>query len=74
MRQATVENASILHQDNGSEVARNSGLIQINCTLTGVTPFLMNAMSEEVLLGIRDSKKKSKSAGKPTLREEVRLA
>lgn len=40
------------HQSEGVETARNGGLVLVACTLTGVSPMLQNAMSEETLIGL----------------------
>ena len=53
------------------EVASHAGLVQINIRFSGVTPLLMNAMSEEQLLAIRDKKKAPKTAARPSLRDEA---
>jgi hypothetical protein len=52
-------------------VKANGGLVRIRCHVQGVTPLLMNAMSEEALLNIRDKVKPAKSAAKPSLRDEA---
>jgi hypothetical protein len=45
-------------------------LVRREVTLVGVTPLLMNRLSEESLLAIRAKAKKPKNAPKPTPREE----
>jgi len=58
-------------QTDGAKVAAHAGLVLIRARVEGITPLLMNAMSQEVLLGIREKTKKAKNAAKPTLREEA---
>jgi hypothetical protein len=53
----------------GPAVASHGGLVQVNITLVGVTPLLMNAMSEAELLRLWDKTKPPKSAGRPKPRE-----
>ena len=55
----------------GPQVAQHGGLIEVRAILQGVTPLLMNAMSEQQLLDIRGRVKPSKTAAKPSLREEA---
>lgn len=74
MREAVkdaIENGSATHSNDGTEVQRNGGLIRVACTLSQITPLLMNSMSEEQLLAIRDKKKAPKNAAKPTPRDEA---
>lgn len=52
-------------------VASRAGLVHIRIRFSGVTPLLMNAMSEEQLLAIRDKVKKPKTAARPSLRDEA---
>src|SRR5215831_13591373 len=52
-------------------VAAHAGLVQVRILFAGVTPLLMNAMSEEQLLAIRDKKKAPKTAARPSLRDEA---
>jgi hypothetical protein len=46
-------------------------LIHVAVTCTGISPLLMNALSEEQLLKIRNKDKAPKTAAKPTLRDEA---
>ncbi len=62
---------SRLPQAEGPAVAENGGLIRVRCVLSGLTPLLMNAMSEEQLLAIREKRKGAKNASKPTPKEEA---
>lgn len=70
---AATENgvASAVHEGVGPAVDQNGGLVRVHCSLTGLTPLLMNAMSEEQLLAIRDKVKKPRMASKPSLRDEA---
>jgi hypothetical protein len=72
----TAERDGIRSGSHGSEtigaaVAQHYGLVQVAVTFEGVTPILMNAMSEADLLAIRDKVKKPKMAAKPSLRDEA---
>jgi hypothetical protein len=58
-------------EENGPAVAQNGGLVAVRLTLTGVSPLLLNAMSREQLLALRDKTKASRTAAKPSLREEA---
>jgi hypothetical protein len=58
-------------QSQGATVAVHAGLVLIRSRIEGITPLLQNAMSQEVLLAIREKAKKAKNAAKPTLREEA---
>jgi hypothetical protein len=60
-----------LKEKEGAVVETNGGLVQVEMTLTGDSPLLMNAMSQEQLLNIRGKVKASKNAAKPELREEA---
>ncbi len=53
------------------QIKLNGGLIRVRCVLSGITPILMNAMSEEQLLAIRDKKKAAKNASKPAPKDEA---
>lgn len=55
----------------GPEVRLNGGLVRISVRLAGLSPLLMNAMSREQLLAIRDKVKPAKNASKPTVRQEA---
>ena len=68
---ATVERAAKPKQVEGTEVKRDGGLVRVAVTLEGVTPLLMNAMSTEQLLAIRDKVRPAKNAAKPSPREEA---
>lgn len=57
------------HHDEGTPVSRNGGLVRIGVTLTGASPLLMNAMSEEQLLAIWGREKPAKSAARPLPRD-----
>lgn len=52
-------------------VASHTGLVQVRIVFNGMTPLLMNAMSEEQLLAMRDKVKKPKTAARPSLRDEA---
>lgn len=67
----TVEQAGKPKQTEGAEVRRHAGLVVVRARLEGVTPLLMNAMSTEQLLNIRDKKKAPRMAAKPSPREEA---
>ena len=66
-----VEPASILPEAANGKASTYGGLVRVAVTVTGISPMLMNAMSEEQLLAIRDKVKKPRNAAKPTLREEA---
>lgn len=66
-----IELPAALKERNGFVVEKDGGLIRINVTLAGLSPLLMNAMSQEQLLAIRDKTKRPKNAAKPSLREEA---
>lgn len=69
---ATVEQlAGKPEQTEGADVQRHAGLVVLRAKLAGITPLLMNAMSEEQLLAIRERTKKARNAAKPSLREEA---
>lgn len=55
----------------GPEVARNGGLARVEVHLTGVSPLLMNAMSQEQLLAIHGKVKAPKTAARPIPRDEA---
>lgn len=63
--------AVALKEAEGTAVDLHGGLIRVECTITGITPLLMNAMSEAQLLAIRDKVKSAKSAARPKLRDEA---
>src|SRR4051812_40866371 len=71
MTRKVVEQGSPPHSD-GPRSAQNNGLVRINCFLRGKTPLLMNAMTQEQLLKIRDKEKAPKTAAKPSLEDEAR--
>lgn len=54
-----------------AETKKNGGLVRVRVHLHHETPLLMNAMSQEQLLAIRDRVKGSKTAAKPTVKEEA---
>lgn len=41
---------------------KNGGLVNVSCTITGITPLLLNAMPRDVLLSIYTKKKTAKTA------------
>lgn len=59
------------NQGDGTQVDSHGGLLKVQAKLVGVTPLLMNAMSEAELLAIRDKTKKPKNAAKPKPRDEA---
>jgi hypothetical protein len=70
MGTTAVRNGKTQHVE-GPEVKRHGGLVLVHVTLSGVTPLLMNAMSTEQLLAIRDKVKPARNASKPSPREEA---
>jgi hypothetical protein len=56
----------------GAAVEEYAGLVLVGVTLTGDSPMLVNAMSGESLLNIRNKVKTPKAAAKPSLEEESR--
>jgi hypothetical protein len=71
MAKKLIPNGSVPEAPEGPDVARHGGLVRLKVRLQGVKPLLMNAMSMEQLLDIRDRRKKSKTAAKPKVREEA---
>lgn len=67
----TIERAAKTQRGEGPEVKRDGGLVRIGVTLEGVTPLLMNAMSTEQLLNIRNKVKAPKNAARPSPRDEA---
>lgn len=67
----TVEQVLRPEAPEGAEVQRHAGLVIVHARVEGMTPLLMNAMSRETLLNMRDKKKPAKNAAKPTPREEA---
>ena len=61
----------VLKQGDGTEVEKNGGLMKVSVTVVGITPLLMNAMTEAQLLAIRDKTKAAKNAQRPALRDEA---
>jgi hypothetical protein len=61
--------------NNGSAAAsrlsvnKDGGLVAVQCTLTGVTPLLINAMPHDALLGLWTGNKPAKTAERPEPRE-----
>jgi len=55
----------------GTTTSRHAGLVTIDVVVQGTTPVMMNAMSIEQLLNIRDHVKPPKNAAKPPIREEA---
>lgn len=49
----------------------STGIVALEVTLTGASPLLMNAMSQEQLLDIRNKVKKPKNAAKPSPKDEA---
>lgn len=47
----------------------HGGLVTVRCIISGVSPLLMNAMSEEQLLNLFTKEKKAKTAARPKPRE-----
>jgi hypothetical protein len=58
-------------EGDAPKVAQDGGLTRVEVWLDGVTPLLMNAMSQQQLLDIRDKKKAARNAAKPSVREEA---
>lgn len=58
-------------QGDGTKVDVDGGLVRVQVKLVGVTPLLMNAMSEAKLLVIREKTKKPKNASKAKPRDEA---
>lgn len=71
MVQAISNGDGALQEAIGPLVAENGGALQVEVVLSGITPMLHNAMSEQQLLDIRDKVKKAKSAARPKPREEA---
>lgn len=66
-----VSNGTYASEKIGSEVEKHGGLVVVHVVVEGITPLMMNAMSQEQLLKIRDKVKAPKTAAKPTPREEA---
>lgn len=67
----TLERAAKTQRAEGPAVRENGGLVLVHATLSGVTPLLFNAMSQEQLLAIRDKIKPARNAAKPSPRDEA---
>jgi len=67
----TIERAAKAQAVEGPKVKANGGLVLVRARLEGISPLLMNAMSQEQLLNIRDKVKSARNAAKPTPREEA---
>ena len=63
--------AVALPQANGPAVQAHGGLVRVSVVVTGISPLLMNALSEEQLLAIRSKIKAPKTAARPALRDEA---
>ena len=74
MMTTTVERAAKAQQIDGPEVKRNGGMIIVRATLAGVTPLLMNAMSNQQLLDLWNRTRKPKNAPRPSPREAADAA
>jgi hypothetical protein len=51
------------------EVKKDGGLVVIECQLTGITPMLQNAMSNETLLALWTKEKEAKNSERPDPRD-----
>lgn len=58
-------------ETEGFDFQKNGGLVKVRTALRGASPLLLNAMSHEALLGLRNKTKPAKNASKPTPREEA---
>jgi hypothetical protein len=67
----TVERIAKVQQSEGPEVRQDGGLVAVRARIQGITPLLLNAMSQEQLLAIRNKVKPAKSAARPSPREEA---
>lgn len=50
-------------------VNKNGGLVSVKCTLTGLSPLLINAMPRDVLLALHTKEKGAKTAERPDPKE-----
>ena len=61
------------HQAEGTENNRNGGLVLVECSLTGMSPMLQNAMSQETLLSLWEGPtgKGSRNRERPSPRDHA---
>lgn len=67
-----VDHPSKARAGGGAKAKRDGGLLRIRVRLTGRTPLLMNAMSEDELLRLWTKEKAAKTAERPTPEEAAR--
>lgn len=67
---ATTERNGAYPVESGTpKVQENGGLLTVRCTITGISPLLLNAMSEQQLLQMYGGIKPPKTAARPQPRE-----